>query len=153
MSVEAPSTLRVPSSLVDAVSAAYRGPGRAYHDVSHLEEVVARFHEVAAGPGWKKPVEVFLALLFHDAVYVPGASDNEARSARLADVALVQHAVDADAEVLRSLILYTASHGRLEGVPLSSDAALFLDCDMAVLGADASRYDAYERAIAAEYAA
>lgn len=35
---------------------------------------------------------------------------------------------------------------------VDEDAAHFLDCDLAVVGARSERYDAYEAAIAAEYA-
>ena len=36
---------------------------------------------------------------------------------------------------------------------MSAEEALFLDCDMAVLGAAPAAYDAYERGVAQEYAA
>lgn len=132
-----------------------RSPGRAYHDETHLDEVLARYDEVAAGPGWEHPREVLLSLLFHDAVYVPGATDNEARSAELARRAIAAHlpagAVSADR--VAGLIALTARHGTLRAEELDGEAALFLDCDMAILGADEARFDAYERGIAAEYAA
>jgi predicted metal-dependent HD superfamily phosphohydrolase len=35
---------------------------------------------------------------------------------------------------------------------VDADAALFLDCDMAILGQPPQEYDRYERAIAQEYA-
>ena len=34
---------------------------------------------------------------------------------------------------------------------MDEEAARFLDCDMAILGADPARFDAYDRGIAAEY--
>ena len=42
--------------------------------------------------------------------------------------------------------------GRLEGLKLDHDSAHFLDCDMAVLGAPAHLFDAYDRGVAEEYA-
>src|SRR5690606_13285560 len=87
-----------------------------------------------------------------------GRSDNEARSAELA-VARIGHwfpdaAIDT-ARVAR-LILLTARHGTHAPSDFPADAEgddvrNFLDCDMAILGADAAVFDAYDRGIAAEY--
>jgi predicted metal-dependent HD superfamily phosphohydrolase len=130
----------------------YAGPGRVYHGVAHLDDVLARFAEVAAnGPGWVRPDEVRAALLFHDAVYVPGAKDNEARSATLARAALARELPGLDAPYVAALIELTARHGHLAATTVSPEEALFLDCDMAVLGADADSFDAYDRGVAAEY--
>ncbi|MCC7247981.1 MAG: hypothetical protein IT473_05085 [Lysobacter sp.] len=74
-------------------------------------------------------------------------------------------AVDRDRIVV--LIELTARHGALRretlieqarGMPGSAPAEIddtlhFLDCDMAILGAPPSRFDAYDRAIAEEYRA
>lgn len=115
---------------------------------------------VDAGPGWHHPNEVWLAVLYHDAVYVPGRSDNEAASARLA----IEHIecwwphAGIDAQYVASLILLTARHGAL-GIEdagtreAGADARLFLDCDMAILGAAPEAFAAYDRAIAEEYSA
>ena len=62
--------------------------GRAYHTWSHIQAFSRHFQTVAEGPGWEHPVEAFMAIAFHDAVYVPGAKDNEARSAALATATL-----------------------------------------------------------------
>ena len=131
---------------------AYASPGRAYHDATHLEEVLACYDVVARDAGWNQPSEVYVALLFHDAVYVPGSRDNEERSAELAAVEIRRAGLDVDVARVMQLIRLTAKHGRHES-NVDRDAALFLDCDMAILGADADRYDAYERGIRREYAA
>ena len=78
----------LPLVLCDAqrsvLEAAYAQPPRAYHDFHHVGEVLRHYDEVAAGPGWTQPREVALAVLYHDAIYQPGSSDNESRSARFA---------------------------------------------------------------------
>lgn len=149
-----PSPLAVPRALWDVLIAAYGSPGRAYHNWTHIEEVVQRFHEVAAGPGWHHPQEVFLGLLLHDAVYEPGRTDNEARSAALATELVAHHLPgrDLDVALIVELINLTAEHGR-EPDDLSQDAALFLDCDMAILGAPPERFATYDRGVALEYQA
>jgi predicted metal-dependent HD superfamily phosphohydrolase len=137
------------------VLAAYESPGRAYHNLEHVREVIRWFHEVGRDLGWRQSTEVFLALLFHDAVYVAGAPDNEERSAHLAREAIVQYLPQSgiDAERVAQLIRLTASHGSASPGEIDAEAALFLDCDMAILGASPDVFDQYEAAIAKEYSA
>jgi predicted metal-dependent HD superfamily phosphohydrolase len=143
----------LPAAQRAALEAAYATPARAYHHFGHVQEVLAHGDEVAAGPGWRQPAEVALAMLYHDAVYEPGRSDNEARSAELALAHLQRWPQPVDAARVQALILLTARHGRLTAADVAGDddAALFLDCDMAILGADPAAFDAYDRGIAAEY--
>jgi predicted metal-dependent HD superfamily phosphohydrolase len=149
----------VPDDVGAALAAAYGEPHRAYHDARHLTEVLAWFDVVADGPGWARPIDVFLALLFHDAVYDPLAPHgrNEAASAQLARDWIARTAAWAAADAARvaELVLLTARHGALDPDTLRADpdAQLFLDCDLAIVGAAPARYDDYERAIAREYAA
>jgi predicted metal-dependent HD superfamily phosphohydrolase len=142
----------LPPVAVDALAARHQEPHRRYHDESHLNAVVRGFVDVDADSLWQRPREALLALLFHDAVYVPGRSDNEDRSTQLAQDTLRVHGVDADAARVGALILLTAKHGKLSAEDVDSDAALVLDIDVAVLGADAAAYDRYAQGVAAEFA-
>lgn len=135
----------------DALLAAYAQPPRAYHNVAHVFAVLEHYKDVVANVGWQEPVEVFLAVLYHDAVYEPGSRENEARSAELARAHIQCWLSGVDAERVARLIELTARHGQLAPGTVNSDEALFLDCDMAILGADAAAFAAYDRAIAAEY--
>ncbi|MBK8284947.1 MAG: hypothetical protein IPK97_08655 [Ahniella sp.] len=143
----------VPATLVQTVVSAYGQSPRAYHGADHIVEVLAQWRSVAAGPGWQQPRETWLALLFHDAVYEAGRRDNEAMSAALARHELEAHLekLGIDIERVCTLIELTARHGRLGLADVDSDAALMLDCDMAILGASEERFDAYDAAIAEEY--
>lgn len=150
--------LRLPPGQLDALRAAYADPPRAYHDFAHVHEVLRRYGEVAAGPGWTQPREVALAVLYHDAVYEAGQGDNEERSARLAMDAIARWLPGAgvDPQRVARLIGLTARHGRhapadFADDPAPDDVRNFLDCDMAILGAEPPAFDAYDRAIAAEY--
>jgi predicted metal-dependent HD superfamily phosphohydrolase len=138
-----------------ALFEAYRTPPRAYHTVDHVAEVAGEFERVARGPGWERPVEVFMAVLFHDAIYVAGAPDNEPKSAELARSMIARHLAGhgVDAARVTELIERTAVHGKLVPGDVDRDTALFLDCDMAILGASPQRFQAYDAAIATEYAA
>jgi predicted metal-dependent HD superfamily phosphohydrolase len=147
--------LALPPELERALTAAYAEPHRAYHTAAHIAEVLRWYDHVADAAGWHDPAAVYLAVVFHDAVYEPLAKDNEARSAALARrlagaAALAPAAIDRCAE----LILLTARHGALDPASVASDpdAAHFLDCDTAILGAPPAEFDAYDAAIAAEYA-
>lgn len=149
--------LDLPSGQLQALEAAHATPSRAYHHFGHVREVLRHYREVADGPGWRRPCEVALAVLYHDAVYVPGRSDNEERSARLA-VSETERWLGAEApDVARvaELIRLTARHGShapgdFDGGD-ADDTRHFLDCDMAILGAPEAAFDAYDAAIAEEY--
>ncbi len=150
--------LRLPVAQLQSLHDAYALPARAYHHFGHVHNVLLHYRSVAAGPGWHRPVEVWLAVLYHDAVYVAGRSDNEAASARLA----IQHIerwwpqAGIDAQRVSDLILLTSRHGAL-GIEdagtgeTGEDACRFLDCDMAILGATPEMFAAYDLAIAEEY--
>jgi predicted metal-dependent HD superfamily phosphohydrolase len=148
-----PQPLPLPPAQVAALQASYATPPRAYHNFAHVEEVLHHYEDVASGPGWNQPMEVRLAVLYHDAIYEPGHKDNEARSAELAVAHIGQwlHDQGIDAARVAELINLTARHGSLSPGDVDRDAALFLDCDMAILAADATTFAAYDRGIAAEY--
>ncbi|TYT27444.1 hypothetical protein FZO89_02340 [Luteimonas viscosa] len=148
----------LPPGQLEALEAAYADPPRAYHDFGHVREVLRHYDAVATGPGWVQPDEVRLAVLYHDAVYEAGRRDNEARSARFAVDEIARWLPDAGIESGRvaELIELTARHGQFGPhdfgkTAVAADTCHFLDCDMAILGAGPDVFDAYDRAIAAEY--
>ena len=154
--MSAPLTL--PTLMLSELEAAYATPLRAYHNFGHVQEVLHRFAEVTAGPGWAQPSEVYLAVLFHDAVYEAGRKDNESRSADLAMAQIARWLPEQGIDTLRvaELINLTARHGQFSPGDFgddgfSLDARHFLDCDMAILGAEADVFDAYDAGIAEEY--
>lgn len=153
-----PGPVEFPQPLLAALQAAYATPQRSYHDYAHVQAVLRHYAAVAADPGWAQPREVRLAVLYHDAVYTAGRSNNEARSARLVREHGARWLPDAGIDIDRvaELIELTARHGRLspsdlDGDPHPDDARHFLDCDMAILGAPTAEFDAYDRGIAREY--
>jgi predicted metal-dependent HD superfamily phosphohydrolase len=137
--------LELPAALAAELAAAYAEPARVYHDASHIAEVLAWFDRVFEDVGWRDPASVYVAIVFHDAIYVPGAKDNELRSAAW----LRESSLPCDLSRAAALVELTARHGQLAQV--DDEAALFLDCDMAILGAAPAAFDAYDAAIAREY--
>jgi predicted metal-dependent HD superfamily phosphohydrolase len=125
-------------------------PHRAYHGQSHIDSML---RGMQALPGLAHPAAMELAIWYHDAIYDPAATDNEARSAALlrADLSGLVHpqVIGVAAEMIRA----SAAHAIAPDTPENwrRDVALFLDLDLAILGAPEPDYDAYERGIAAEY--
>lgn len=154
--MSAPLTL--PTLMLSELEAAYATPQRAYHNFGHVQEVLHRFAEVTVGPGWAQPAEVYLAVLYHDAVYEAGRKDNEARSADLAMAQIARWLPQQGVDTLRvaELINLTSRHGQFAPADFgddgfSLDTRHFLDCDMAILGAEPAVFDAYDAGIAEEY--
>lgn len=125
----------------------YSEPARHYHTLQHLGECLQllQYHRQLA----QHAAEVELALWFHDAIYDVRSSSNEADSARWAAEVLTAAGV-AEVSVARvqALILST----RHVAVPQDSDEQLLVDIDLAILGADARRFEQYEVQIRHEYA-
>jgi predicted metal-dependent HD superfamily phosphohydrolase len=145
--------IALPATMWAELEAAYQTPQRAYHSMLHVQEVLAHYDHVGASTGWKNPKEVYIAVLFHDAIYQAGRKDNEARSAELALATVkkyLSHEI-LDAEKIHQLIALTAKHGHIQPDALDEDTKLFLDCDMAILGAEIEQFHAYDKAIASEY--
>lgn len=139
----------------------YRTPPRAYHSFGHVREVLEHWDAVDAEGLWVHRAETWLAVLLHDAVYTPGDVDNEARSAELVrgfaatfgPVPADRDASAPDLAMAEHLVRLTARHGRLKRKDVTDEEALFLDCDMAILGSPPERFDAYDAGIREEYVA
>ncbi len=132
--------------MTPALLSAYAEPNRRYHTLAHIQACLA---ELDAVPGLSARDERLLrhALWWHDAIYDPRASDNEARSADWARAELDLPADEVD-EVAR-LILLTAGHQVAADDQLG---ALMVSIDLSVLGAPAAIYDAYSEGVRVEYA-
>jgi predicted metal-dependent HD superfamily phosphohydrolase len=127
----------------------YAEPHRRYHTAGHLAAVLDRVDELAAEADDADAVR--LAAWFHDAVYDPSRSDNEERSAVLAERMLAETDLPAGtvAEVAR-LVRLTTTHDPEEG---DRNGAVLCDADLAILAADPEQYAAYAAAVREEYAA
>jgi predicted metal-dependent HD superfamily phosphohydrolase len=147
------SPVALPAAMWAELEAAYQRPPRAYHNIQHVHEVSAHYFDVGQSPGWQQPKEVYLAVLYHDAIYRAGRKDNELLSAEMALAAInsyLKHET-IDSSKTRYLIELTARHGHISVQGLDSDTKHFLDCDMAILGAAPENFLAYDKAIASEY--
>jgi predicted metal-dependent HD superfamily phosphohydrolase len=120
-------------------------PHRRYHDAAHLDTVLRNVDLLTDD----ETGVVRLAAWFHDAVYDPTATDNEARSALLAEKVLtgLRVPVTLVSEVVR-LVVLTSTHD-----PALGDEAgeVLSDADLAVLAGNDVAYDAYVSAVREEY--
>lgn len=141
----------------------YRGPGRFYHTWEHVADCLA---ELDGEPGLcDRPPAVELALWFHDAVYDPRASDNEARSAALLREAAERLGIGDDLSDEAAVLVLATAHGAGPGKAHGAgpgnapdaqsvsdrDTAVMRDVDLAILGAPPVRFEAYEAAVRREY--
>lgn len=131
---------------------AYTQPHRHYHTMKHLQEML----ELTGQHKLENKRAFLAALLFHDLVYEPeryspvytGLS-NEQESALLCEQILRIGGVD-EKTIARAkeLILMTETHKAPEG---DEEAKLFMDIDMAIVGAPERRYHEYAGQNAREY--
>jgi len=119
----------------------YNEPQRFYHTTQHLAEVIAYLNEAV------KDDELFLAAVYHDAVYDPKATDNEERSANL----FLEHSKDSSLTKeqksnIRQLILDTKTH------KASTDKSqLLIDADLNILNQPFNKLIEFEHQIFREY--
>lgn len=142
----------LPESLMADLRRRHAEPHRAYHDWSHIAALLTLHRELANS--FADPVAVLLAVLFHDAIYDPRAADNEEQSARLLEEQLTGRVAEGTLRRAAALVRATRAHAVPDGLaaPEAADMALFLDMDLAILGAGAEAFDAYERGVRREYA-
>lgn len=120
-----------------------REPWRRYHGAGHAGLLWDR--HLAHG-GDRADAVAAHAIAYHDAVYVTGATDNEARSAALWQAHAEGLPVRLREAVTRA-ILATADHAAAHRDP---DAAWLVDLDLTPLGEPWPRFEASSRALREE---
>ncbi len=129
----------------DAIAERYAEPHRAYHNLRHIS---AMFDLLAERPFTvERPALLTLAIWYHDAVYDPRASNNEEASAALFSEFADRNSLPRETvEWVCALIVATKHHS-----PDTNDQSVLVDLDIAILGASAAEFDAYDSAIRREY--
>ncbi|WP_027166459.1 hypothetical protein [Mesorhizobium sp. WSM3224] len=141
----------IDEALKSELAGLYQATDRHYHSLTHIEAMLtlaAEYRHLLHDP---EAVEA--AIWFHDSVYDSRAKDNEARSAALAENKLAGRTRPARLARILAMINATATHQLppFEDENAAGDAALFLDMDLAILGAEPDAFDAYEKAVRREY--
>lgn len=126
---------------------AYSSDGRYYHNLNHIQRVlktVERMKPLAHN----LPV-IQLVAWFHDVIYNPNARDNEEKSADYTANILTQFQIaNSTINAVTQMILNTKHH---QAVKDDKDSQIFLDADLAILGADDWDYRVYTQEIRQEY--
>ncbi len=125
----------------------YTAPDRHYHNLTHIGHLFLLLEPC------REKIEdwatLSLAVFYHDAVYNVLKSDNEIRSAELAEARLRSAGLPENMLArIRYHILATQKHDAGE----DPDTCFFTDADLAILGADLAEYQAYACQIRQEYA-
>ncbi|NRB41080.1 MAG: hypothetical protein HRU20_21850 [Pseudomonadales bacterium] len=121
----------------------YQEPHRAFHTLEHLQHIFLDLDDIAVDNS------TAFAVWYHDIIYKPGSSKNEARSASHAAEVLSALSVPlAMSTAVQTMILATQKHS-------SDDATtqVFLDADMAILGAAPAQYGLYLKNLQKEFKA
>lgn len=141
----------------------YHEPHRKYHTFAHVEDVLRRIHgwrDYSAPfatswdrytPSKQELVRALLAAFYHDAVYVLGATDNEAQSKEVFYADFYDRIPRADIHAIGEAILDTRFPSTHAGA--SRVSTLLHDADWGILTAPAPEYDAYAESVFLELGA
>jgi predicted metal-dependent HD superfamily phosphohydrolase len=140
------------ATLYGAARAFYAEPQRGYHDVGHLDELIALAREHA--PDLDDAEQ--LALLFHDAVYAPGAPPhvNERLSALTMRAVVDQMARDGALPALPSDVVDRAARiveATAHVDPPTVEASRVCDLDLWRLAAPWEQFERDSRGVRREY--
>lgn len=126
--------------------AAWSSESRRYHDVEHLADCL---REVDGLPASHTRDLVELALWYHDAVYVPAATDCEHQSAVLLERDAASLGLAEGVSRSAAALVEGTAHGA--GRVSSDEAALVADIDLAILGRDPLRFMDFEYSVEEEF--
>ncbi|MFK5920948.1 MAG: hypothetical protein QM496_02115 [Verrucomicrobiota bacterium] len=126
-----------------AVEQKYTEAQRHYHNLTHIEKMLAALDESGQGTD-----TIELAIWFHDVVYEPMEACNEADSACFFEQHLGGLVSGAVAESVSRLILATDPRRQRSG---RADEDLLIDIDLNILGSSRREYGQYSKAIREEY--
>ena len=112
----------------------YTESHRYYHTFQHIEHCLLQLSDCAQYI--KYPQEVELAIWFHDVIYVPGAKDNEQKSADLFGQLFVTILAPENLNRIKSLILSTTHNTELT----TNDEKFMVDIDLSSFAASNKQY-------------
>jgi predicted metal-dependent HD superfamily phosphohydrolase len=136
-----------PLHFYDVLEKSYSEPHRYYHNLQHISHCLNEYDE--ARHLLEHPLEVEMAIWFHDVIYEIGVGNNEERSAELAYKVSREIALPRTFGLaVHNLILTTLHTTR----PKSSDALFMADIDLSSIGLPQEEYARVEDKIRKEYA-
>jgi len=139
-----PPVAAVASTVYARLRTLYGESHRRYHSFNHIQRCLCAFDQVADGVA--NPDTIEMALWFHDAIYIPGAKDNEWRSAELFRGYAAACANSTFVQRVGELIMAT-THA---GIPDQADERFITDIDLCSFGLGWEQFAADGRQIRAE---
>jgi predicted metal-dependent HD superfamily phosphohydrolase len=125
----------------------YSDKKRHYHTLNHLENLLQQLTEIK--PQIKDWDVVLFSLYYHDIIYNSLKSDNEQKSAELAENRMKSIGISlAIIERCKAQIMATKAHFMSE----NEDTNYFTDADLSVLGQSWEMYSEYYQNVRKEYA-
>ena len=125
----------------------YSDKKRHYHNLSHLENLLQQLTELK--PQIKDWEVVLFSLYYHDVIYNSLKSDNEQKSAELAEKRMKSIGISLEIiEQCKAQIMATKAHFMSE----NEDTNFFTDADLSVLGQSWEMYSEYYQNVRKEYA-
>jgi predicted metal-dependent HD superfamily phosphohydrolase len=124
----------------------YSSKKRHYHTLQHLENLLVRLTEIKEElKNWDV---ILFSLYYHDIVYNSLKSDNEEKSAELAEKRMKQISVSKESiELCEKQILATKLHVKSDDI----DTNYFTDADLSILGQTWEIYSLYYKNVRKEY--
>ena len=123
---------------------AYSKKSRHYHNLTHLEEMIASF-EIYSNQ-LQNPNEILFAIFYHDFVYSASKKDNELKSAEYALKVLGEKS-NLNTQLLFDAICATQHHAH----NTNEDINWLIDFDLKILAKDWEDYKNYFEQIRKEY--
>lgn len=125
----------------------YSDKKRHYHTLNHLENLFQQLTEIKTQ--MKDWDVVLFSLYYHDVIYNSLKSDNEQKSAELAEKRMKSIGISLETiERCKAQIMATKAHFVSE----NEDTNFFTDADLSVLGQSWEMYSEYYRNVRKEYA-
>lgn len=141
--------IRLAYSAFDFIVEAYGEPQRHYHTLEHIGEILKITGKL--GRGLPHPIELNLAVWYHDVVYDSHSKTNEEDSAAMAEEQLAVLGIEAHQRAIVKELILVTKHDAASSCKLA-EADVLLDADLAILGASEQRYARYAVDIRKEYA-
>lgn len=115
------------ANVYDLLEGLYAEPLRRYHRFEHIAHCLHELDGMPGGDAGRPALE--MAIWFHDAIHVPGARDNEQRSAQL----FAAHADALPTDLVRQVVrlILVTTH---QSMPADSDEAAMVDIDLSAFG-------------------
>jgi predicted metal-dependent HD superfamily phosphohydrolase len=128
-----------PHLIFEDLLAHYREAHRHYHTETHLAFCLAAYNEIRKY--LDNPLEVEMAIFFHDVIYQPGDPENEEKSAAYAAKVLGKTGLPLGASAQICNLILATKHNQDPLLIEDNDTRYMLDIDLHWMGTDPERFE------------